>query len=944
MTQATIDGIPVRVEDGTSILHAAEQAGVEIPTLCYLRDLAPEGACRMCLVEIEGSPKLFAACSTPVAEGNVIYTMSEKVVEARKGVLDLLLSNHKTDCFVCRKNGECKLQDYCRDYGIERTSFEGDQIDYPVDSSSKFLRYDPNLCILCHRCVNVCNKIVGCGAIGTTERGFLSKISTPFGEEWSESVCESCGNCVSNCPTGALMPKSKHNFRRWETHPVRTTCSYCGVGCQIDLLVKGDTVVDVRPADGPVNKGVLCVKGRFAFDFINDKNRLQKPMIRKHGKDSDLEEVSWDEALDFVAKKLLEVKEEFGPDAVSGFSSARVTNEENYLFQKFIRAAVGTNNVDHCARLCHSSTVAGLATTLGSGAMTNPIRDVLEAEVIFVTGSNTTSAHPVMGMMIRQAKKSGTKLIVADPKRINLAEHADLFLQIKPGTSVALTNTMLHVIFEEGLEDKEYIAKHTEGVDELREAVRLYTPEEGEKITGVPKDLIIQAARMYAGSHRSYITYAMGITQHLNGTNNVMSMSNLALVTGNLGHPGSGVNPLRGQNNVQGACDMGALPTDYTAYQKVFHPEVQKKFEEAWGVPLSPNRGLEVTRTFPAILNDEVKFLYIMGENPMVSDPDSHHVEEGLKKAFVVVQDIFLTETAERADVVLPAACFAEKDGTFTNTERRVQMIRKAVSSKGEARADWEIIMDLMNRVGYACHYDSPEDIFNEMRTVTPSYAGMTYEKIEDDGVCWPCPTEDHPGTPILHQNGPGRKNGIGLLQAMEWAASPETEDPDYPITLMTCRLLYHYHTRTMTDRTAAIHYTVPRNYIELNPNDAMDKQIQDGDWVSVSSPRGTIFCEARIENTLVPGVAWMPFHYSEGANVLTDSENLDPVCRIPGYKQVGVKIERVSPEQSEELTKKAMNHELDYFQEEVQDILWYQNLSGDIGQKDMMGLFQLGK
>lgn len=575
--------------------------------------------------------------------------------------------------------------------------------------------------------------------------------------------------------------------------------------------------------------------------------------------------------------------------------------------------------------------------------MTNPIRDVLKADVIFVTGSNTTEAHPVMGMMIRKAVKEGKKLIVADPKKIELGNLADIYLPIKPGTSVALTNTMLNIIFAEGLEDRDYIEKHTEGIDELREAVKYYTPEKGAEICGVPKEDIINAARMYASSHKSYIAYAMGITQHLNGTNNVMSMSNLAMVTGNLGHEGCGVNPLRGQNNVQGACDMGALPTDYPAYQKVFVPEVREKFEKAWGVPLNPNKGLTVTQTIPAILEDKVKVLYIMGENPMVSDPDTHHVEMALDKAFVVVQDLFLTETAEKADVVLPSTAYAEKDGTFSNTERRVQRVRKAVPNKGQSLNDWEIIAKLMDRLGYPAPYSCAEDIFNEMRTVTPSYAGITYEKIEKDGqgVCWPCPNVDHPGTPILHANGPIRNGGKGLLKAMEWAASPETEDENYPITLMTCRILYHYHTRTMTDRTVSIHYKAPQNYIELNRDDAMVQGIEAGEWVSITSPRGTVYCQARIEDTLEPGVAWMPFHYNAGANVLTDAHALDPISMIPGYKQVGVKIAKVSEEKAEELQAKADAHELDYFQNEIEDLFWYQNMPAEVKEKVKSGCLQ---
>jgi len=558
--------------------------------------------------------------------------------------------------------------------------------------------------------------------------------------------------------------------------------------------------------------------------------------------------------------------------------------------------------------------------------MTNCVTEIKEADVIFVTGSNTTEAHPVMGMYVRQAKKAGKKLIVADPKRIPLAEIADIYLQINPGTSVALTNGMLHVIFEEGLEDKKYIEEHTEGIEELRETVKSYTPERVAEICGLNKQDIIDAARMYASGHKSYIAYAMGITQHLNGTNNVMSMSNLALVTGNLGSVGNGVNPLRGQNNVQGACDMGALPTDYPGYQKVFNPDIQAKFEKAWGVPLNPNKGLTVTKTIPAVLEDKVKLLYVMGENPVVSDPDTHHVIHALEKAFVVVQDLFVTETAAYADVVFPATAFLEKDGTFTNTERRVQRVRQAVPKKGECRNDWEILVDIMNRIGYECHYDNVEDIFNELRTVTPSYAGMSYDRIEKDGLGlqWPCPNADHPGTPILHANGPIRNGGKGLLKAMEWVPSPETENPDYPITLISCRILYHYHTRTMTDKTRAVHYTAPRNYVELNEQDAMEMKINEGEWVKLTSPRGSVCVEARIVDTIEPGVAWMPFHYANGANVLSDAHNLDPISAIPGYKQIGIKVEKVSAEEAAKLAAKAEADNLAYYKNEEPENIRY--------------------
>ena len=548
--------------------------------------------------------------------------------------------------------------------------------------------------------------------------------------------------------------------------------------------------------------------------------------------------------------------------------------------------------------------------------MTNCVTEIKEADVIFVTGSNTTENHPVMGMYIRQAKRAGKKLIVADPVRIPLAEIADVYLQIKPGTSVALSNAMIHVIFAEGLEDKEYIEKHTEGAAELREFVKAYTPEYAAEICGVDKDLIIKAARLYA-TNKSYIAYAMGITQHTNGTDNVLSCSNLALVTGNLGKPGTGVNPLRGQNNVQGACDMGALPTDYPGYQKVFNPEVQAKFEKAWGVPLNPVKGLTVTETIPAILHDKVKLLYIMGENPIVSDPDTAHVKAALEKAFVVVQDIFLTETCDYADVVFPSNAFAEKDGTFSNTERRVQRVRQVVPPKGECRDDWWTIMQIMNRIGYKCHYDTVEDIFNELRTVTPSYAGITYDRIDKCGIQWPCPNEEHPGTPILHANGPIRNGGKGLLKVLQWQASPELGDPEYPMILNTGRILYHYHTRTMTDRTRAVHFTAPRNWLEVWHEDAMELGISEGDWVKVTSKRGSVCVEARIVDTLQPGVVWMPFHYAEGANILTDSHHLDPVSKIPGYKVVGVKLEKVDAETAAKLSAQVQEDEIAYYRNE---------------------------
>ena len=662
MLNVTIDGIKVQVKEGSTILQAAQSVGIEIPTLCYLKDLTPEASCRICLVEIEGNPKLFTACSTPVAEGNVIHTKSGKVIAARRSVLDLMLSTHRADCFSCAKNGECQLQNLCYEYGVEKTSYEGVRNDYPIDDSNEFFTYDPQQCILCQRCVNVCQKLHGESAIGIVNRGFKAKIATPFDRLLRSTNCVSCGNCVSVCPVGALLPKSRVRFRAFETKKVPTTCTYCGVGCQLELQVKDNTVVGAQPLYGEANKGLLCVKGKFGYNFINHKDRLTKPLIRKDGV---LVESEWDEAIGYIADKIKAIKAESGADALAGLSSARCSNEDNYVFQKMMRAAIGTNNVDHCARLCYASTVAGLAITLGSGAMTNSIAEAADQDVVFVTGSNTTETHPVIGSLIRQAKRKGAKIIVAEPRRIPLCREADVFLQIKPGTNVALFNGMMNVIISEGLQDQKYIDERTEGYEALCGVVKDYTPEVVAEICNIDAEELKKAARLYAKADKAGIYYAMGVTQHSTGTEGVMGTSNLALLCGKIGKYGCGVNPLRGQNNVQGACDMGCLPTDFPAYQKVFNDAAREKFERAWGVRLSGKPGLTVTEIMNAVEEGKVRGLYIMGENPMMSDPNINHVRKALESCeLLVVQDIFLTETAALADVVLPGCTFAEKDGT----------------------------------------------------------------------------------------------------------------------------------------------------------------------------------------------------------------------------------------------------------------------------------------
>ncbi len=886
----TINGRLIEAEEGSTVLEAAQKAGIEIPTLCHHPALRDFGACRLCIVEVEGMENLPAACVTYIRDGMVIETESEAVVESRKTILELLLANHPQDCLTCEKNGDCRLQDHAYRYGVRASGFKGEVAEHPVDDSNPFFQRDYNKCILCGSCVRMCGEVQVVSAVDYAYRGFETKIAAAFDAGLEDSPCVFCGNCISVCPVGALTPKqSKGTGRNWEKEKVLTICPYCGVGCQLYLEVKDGRVVGVSSADGPANRGLLCVKGHFGMDFIHHPDRLTTPLIKRNGR---FEAASWDEALDEVAKRLGEIKAKWGPDAIAGLSSAKCTNEENYLMQKFMRAVVGTNNVDHCARLCHASTVAGLAQAFGSGAMTNSISEIEEADVIFVTGSNTTEAHPVLGTAVKRAKKRGAKLLVADPREIELAEMAEVVMQQLPGTDVALLNGMMHVIIKEGLYDQAFVEERTEGFEEVRRTVEKYPPDYVEKITGVKAEDIVKAARIYAGARNASILYAMGVTQQTTGTDNVLCIANLAMLTGNVGRPNTGVNPLRGQNNVQGACDMGALPNVYPGYQKVEDSGVRDKFEKAWDVALPDKPGLTIVEMMQAALEGRVRGMYIMGENPMVSDPDINHVRESLENLeFLVVQDIFLTETAQLADVVLPAASFAEKAGTFTNTERRIQRIHPAVLAPGEARKDWEIITDVACRMGYQMTYRSPAEIMEEIARLTPIYGGVSYDRLETEGLQWPCPEPDHPGTPYLHKGKFTR--GRGLFHAVEYRDPDETPDEEYPYILTTGRLLYHFHTGSMTRRSVGLNEILPEGYIEINPRMARELGISDGDWVMVASRRGRVVVKALVTGRPKDGVVFMPFHFAEAAaNVLTNAA-LDPTAKIPELKVCAVQVEK---------------------------------------------------
>jgi formate dehydrogenase alpha subunit len=888
----TIDGRQVAAEPGATILQAARAAGIDIPTLCQDDRLEPFAACRLCLVEVEGARAPIVACDSVVQEGMAVTTETDTLAEQRRVLLDLLLSDHKNDCIVCDQAGGCRLQEMAYRYNVSATSYIGAVREYPPRDDTPFIAYDPSKCILCGRCVGICQEVQGCEVLDYAERGFDSVITTSFGRSMVETSCEMCGNCVSACPTGALQDKlSRQQCRIWDAQAVRTVCPFCGCGCTIDLQVKDGRVVQVTsPVGVGAGEGNLCVKGRYGFQFIGHPDRLTQPLVRRDG---ELVPATWDEALDLVAERFAAIKAEHGADALAGFSSARCTNEENYVFQKFVRAVLGTHNVDHCARLCHASTVTGLGQSLGSGAMTNSFKDLEEADAILIIGSNTSEAHPIGALHIKKALRKGAKLIVVDPRRIDMARRADIHLQLLPGTNVAVVNGLMHVILEEGLADKEFIAARTEGFDELPEVLASYTPELVEEISGVPAEKLREAARIFGSAAKGAIFYSMGITQHSHGTEHVLALSNLALLTGNLGRRGTGVNPLRGQNNVQGACDMGALPDVYTGYQAVGDPAAQKRFSEAWGVDLADKPGLTVTEAFDAMHAGTLRGLFVMGENPVLSDPDQQHVVESLKGLdFLVVQDIFLSETAELADVVLPAASFAEKDGTFTNTERKVQRVRAAVPSPGEARADWAIVAELARRLGGAGGWDyaHPADIMAEIDALTPSYAGVTYERLDaEGGLCWPCPDTTHPGTPILHIGQFTR--GKGKFFPVAYEPPAEVAGGDYPLTLTTGRMLEHYHTGTMTRRSDGLNELVPTGFAEIHPDDAARLGVTDGAAVSVETRRGVISIPANVTARVRPGTVFVPFHFWESpANMLTNTAR-DPMAKIPEFKVCACRV-----------------------------------------------------
>ena len=906
--RVTIDGREVVVPATSTVLDAAGHLGIGIPTLCYDARLPVAGACRMCMVEEEGAKALVPACARAVREGQRIATATSRVDRARKVMLELLLADHPSPCEKARLDPDgCELERHARAYGVAASRFPR-TVDAPdADPSNPAIVFDAAACINCYRCVRACDEVQVNEVIGVKDRGFEARIIFDLDDPMGRSTCVTCGECVQACPTGALLEKGRaRGPPEASLDVVRSVCPYCGVGCLVDYHVDraANRVVYATGApEGPANFGRLCVKGRFGWDYAQHRERLKIPLIRRDGvpraplagrKISEVfREAGWEEALDLVARRLREIRGAHGSRALAGLSSAKCTNEENYLFQKLIRAGLGTPNIDHCTRLCHSSSVYALQTAIGSGSMSNTVADFGDADVLFVIGSNTTENHPVIATFLKQAAKRGSTLIVADPREIPLARHADLHLQNRPGTDVALLNGLIHVVIEEGLVDEAFIAARTEGFDRLKEVMAPYTPELVEKLTGVPRDRIVEAARLYGRSRRSAILWGMGISQHTTGSDNSFALINLALATGNVGRPGTGLNPLRGQNNVQGASDMGAIPMYYPGYAPVSDPAERERFEAAWGAKLDRDVGLTVTEMFEAALEGHLRGLYVMGENPVLSDANLSKVREAvLRLEFLGVQDIFLTETAEYADVVLPTASALEKLGTYVNTDRHVQLGRPVLDSPGQARQDWEILIEVGRRIGMDMPYTAPADIQAEIQRVVPAYAGITHDRVADRPIQWPCPTPDHPGTTILFTETFPR--GRGAFHPAEFAPARELPDPAFPYVLNTGRVLEHWHTGSMTRRAKILEELNPRPFVEVAVSDLEKEGIRDRERVRVVSRRGSIELEARASARMTPGAVFVPFHYVEAAANLLTIDALDPHAKIPEFKFCAVRIERI--------------------------------------------------
>jgi formate dehydrogenase major subunit len=897
-----VDGFGVAVPEGTSVMRAAALAGIDIPKLCATDRLEAFGSCRLCLVEIDGRRGTPASCTTPVADGMVVRTQTPKVAKLRESVMELYISDHPLDCLTCPANGDCELQDMAGVVGLRQVRYGYDganHLDAVADHSNPYFDFDPSKCIACSRCVRACDEIQGTFALTISGRGFESKVSAGAGESFMDSECVSCGACVQACPTSTLQEKSVVQLGI-PSRSVTTTCAYCGVGCSFKAEMRGDELVRMVPLkDGGANEGHSCVKGRFAFGYATHPDRMLRPMVREKITDP-WREVDWDEAIGTVARRMLDIRLRHGLGAIGAITSSRCTNEEVYVVQKMVRAAFGNNNVDTCARVCHSPTGYGLKQTFGESAGTQDFQSVAQADVIMVIGANPTDGHPVFASRMKQRLRQGARLIVVDPRRIDLVRsphiEADHHLQLKPGTNVAVVNAMAHVVVTEGLADQAFVGERCEGFDEW---VRFIagsenSPEAVESVTGVPADELRAAARLYALAPNGAIYYGLGVTEHSQGSTMVMGMANLAMACGNIGRDGVGVNPLRGQNNVQGSCDMGSFPHELPGYRHVSDDAVRRVFENLWGTELLAEPGLRIPNMFDAAIEGTFRGLFVHGEDIAQSDPNVKHVLAALESMeLMVVQDLFLNETAKYAHVFLPGASFLEKDGTFTNAERRINRVRAVMKPKS-GRHEWDIVCQIATAMGYPMHYDHPSQIMAEIAALTPTFAGVSFEKLDEVGsIQWPCDELAPEGTPIMHVESFTR--GLGRFVPTPFVPTDERSTRRFPLILTTGRILSQYNVGAQTRRTANIAWH-REDLLEIHPHDAEVRGITDGDEVTLASRVGETTLRAQISDRMPTGVVYTTFHYPvTGANVVT-TENSDWATNCPEYKVTAVQVALAHP------------------------------------------------
>lgn len=906
--ELTIDGVAVTVPPGTSVMRAAKQAGLDIPKLCATDSLEAFGSCRLCVVEIDGARGTPASCTTPVAPGMVVHTQNERLGKLRRGVMELYISDHPLDCLTCSANGDCELQDMAGVTGLREVRYGSgvsagvNHLDAPTDSSNPYFDFDASKCIACSRCVRACDEVQGTLALTIEGRGFDSKVAAGAGVSFMESDCVSCGACVQACPTATLQEKSVIELGM-PTRSVVTTCAYCGVGCSFKAELRGDELVRMVPyKDGGANEGHSCVKGRFAFGYASHPDRVLEPMMRESIADP-WRKVSWDEAIGFTARRLREIQAEHGPGSIGAITSSRTTNEEVYVVQKMVRAVFGNNNVDTCARVCHSPTGYGLKQTFGESAGTQDFSSVEKADVILVIGANPTDGHPVFASRMKRRLRQGAKLIVIDPRRIDLVRsphiEAAYHLQLAPGTNVAIVNAFAHVVVTEELVDRKFVEERCEDFAQWEEFIAgpEHSPEAVEELTGVPAADLRAAARLYATAGNGAIYYGLGVTEHSQGSTTVMGMANLAMATGNIGRRGVGVNPLRGQNNVQGSCDMGSFPHELPGYRHVSDDGVRAVYEQLWGTPLLNEPGLRIPNMFDSAIDGSFRALFVQGEDIAQSDPNIRHVHAALAALdLVVVQDLFENETAKFAHVLLPGTSFLEKDGTFTNAERRINRVRP-VMAPSTGKQEWQIICEISQAMGYPMHYDSSSQIMDEIAITTPTFAGVSFAHLDKVGsVQWPCNVDAPNGTPVMHADEFTR--GKGRFMETVYVPTTERSTRKYPLILTTGRILSQYNVGAQTRRTANVAWH-PEDLLELHPHDAEVRGIEDGDMVALSSRVGRTELRAQLSERMPVGVCYTTFHHPvTGVNVIT-TENSDWATNCPEYKvtavQVDLLVERAS-------------------------------------------------